>query len=94
MSDQEYADDLMVHLREALTPLLASTDSRLMFTALCAFSNAMGERLIAAGVLTPENVIEHYEACVDCARNTVPNTEKPTIKYISNGQLIDKNKLS
>ncbi len=94
MSGPDYAEDIMLHLGEALHPILTTTDSRLVFSGLVALANALGEKLIAAGIKTPEQVVEHYAACIECARDTKPSTEKPIVRYINNGQFVDKTKLS
>ncbi len=76
MSNPDYTDDLMLHLGEALHPILTTTDSRLVFSGLVAFVNVLGEKLIASGIYTPEQVIEGYMACMECARARLPPIPK------------------
>lgn len=66
---------------DAIDPLLASVDSKLLFSMFMGYSSGLSERLIAAGMLTSNEVLEMFAAA--CADATAPRTgAAPEVLYI------------
>lgn len=95
MSDQ-YFTSVVNQVREALAIVLKTTDSRTMFRVLLSFAGVIAERLIVAGIMTPEEVAQGFTQIANYAVNPDPTDAPPTIKYLmgGHGEAVTKDKLS